>query len=316
MPAWAWSAAGRATAMPPEALPNAQTMYAYVQKLVAIRRAHAALAVGDYSEMWRPNGSTTATCSRSCRAAGGEAIDFRRQQRRRAGDGDADDARPHRRRYTLHDLLDAAADATTAGGALAVTLPAKTAALYRPRLDAHAKRNGRCCSTDRSKRSAERLRVVEGALPGMPLKRRMSAVKLDDGSLVVHSAIALDPSTQKELEAWGMPRYPHRAESVAPARRARLQDALSRTQDLLPRGRPQARRQGRRRRRLLRRAAADAAAARALPRRRRPSAKAISSSPRRRARRSSSTTRCSISRICPASSASSTRPSARRAGRA
>jgi hypothetical protein len=53
---------------------------------------------------------------------------------------------------------------------------------------------------------SERLRVVAGALPGMPLERVMSAIKLDDGSLVVHSAIALDPSTQKELEAWGMPR--------------------------------------------------------------------------------------------------------------
>jgi hypothetical protein len=53
---------------------------------------------------------------------------------------------------------------------------------------------------------SERLRVVEGALPGMPLKRTMSVIKLDDGSLVIHSAIALDPSTQKELEAWGMPK--------------------------------------------------------------------------------------------------------------
>jgi hypothetical protein len=53
---------------------------------------------------------------------------------------------------------------------------------------------------------SERLRVVEGALPGMPLKRVMSAIKLDDGSLVIHSAVALDPSTQKELEAWGTPK--------------------------------------------------------------------------------------------------------------
>ena len=53
---------------------------------------------------------------------------------------------------------------------------------------------------------SERLRVVEGSLPGMPLKRVMSAVKLDDGTLVIHSAIALDPSTQRELEAWGTPR--------------------------------------------------------------------------------------------------------------
>ena len=53
---------------------------------------------------------------------------------------------------------------------------------------------------------SERLRIVVGDLPGMPLKRVMSAIKLDDGSLVIHSAIALDPSTQKELEAWGTPR--------------------------------------------------------------------------------------------------------------
>jgi hypothetical protein len=53
---------------------------------------------------------------------------------------------------------------------------------------------------------SERLRIVVGALPGMPLERVMSAVRLDDGSLVIHSAIALDPSTQKELEAWGEPR--------------------------------------------------------------------------------------------------------------
>lgn len=55
-------------------------------------------------------------------------------------------------------------------------------------------------------RLSERLCLVEGAVPGMPLKRNMCAIKLDDGSVVVHSAIALDPSTQKELEAWGLPR--------------------------------------------------------------------------------------------------------------
>jgi len=53
---------------------------------------------------------------------------------------------------------------------------------------------------------SDRLRVVEGSL-GIPLKRWMSVVRLDDGGLVFHSAVALDPSTQKELEAWGTPRY-------------------------------------------------------------------------------------------------------------
>src|SRR5205823_5228109 len=38
MPSWAWTAAGRATAMPPEALPNAQRVYAFVQQLVTLRR--------------------------------------------------------------------------------------------------------------------------------------------------------------------------------------------------------------------------------------------------------------------------------------
>ena len=52
---------------------------------------------------------------------------------------------------------------------------------------------------------SDRLRVVEGSL-GIPLKRWMSVVRVDDGSLVVHSAVALDPSTQKTLEAWGTPR--------------------------------------------------------------------------------------------------------------
>ena len=76
MPAWAWTAAGRATAMPPEALPNAELVYAYVQKLIAIRRAQAALAVGDYAELWRPNGSTTQNVLAFLRTGGGETLLF------------------------------------------------------------------------------------------------------------------------------------------------------------------------------------------------------------------------------------------------
>ncbi len=53
---------------------------------------------------------------------------------------------------------------------------------------------------------SERVRIVVGGLPGMPLQRVMTAVKLDDGGLLVHSAVALDPATQAELEAWGRPR--------------------------------------------------------------------------------------------------------------
>lgn len=51
----------------------------------------------------------------------------------------------------------------------------------------------------------ERLRVVEGGLPNMPLRRVMSVVRLDDGRLVIHSAVALEEAAMAELEAWGRP---------------------------------------------------------------------------------------------------------------
>jgi hypothetical protein len=49
--------------------------------------------------------------------------------------------------------------------------------------------------------------TVEAAVPSMPLKRRMALVRLDDGSVVVHSAICLDDATQREVEAWGPIRF-------------------------------------------------------------------------------------------------------------
>jgi hypothetical protein len=52
----------------------------------------------------------------------------------------------------------------------------------------------------------ERLRVVEGGLPDMPLKRVMSVVRLDDGGLLIHGAVALNPAVMAELEAWGTPK--------------------------------------------------------------------------------------------------------------
>src|SRR3954468_2138577 len=52
----------------------------------------------------------------------------------------------------------------------------------------------------------ERLRVVEGGLPDLPLKRVMSVVRLDDGGLVIHGGVALNPAVMAELEAWGTPR--------------------------------------------------------------------------------------------------------------
>ena len=54
---------------------------------------------------------------------------------------------------------------------------------------------------------AENLRWVRGTVPGMSLKRVMTAVKLEDETLAIHSAIALEPKAQAELEAWGEPAF-------------------------------------------------------------------------------------------------------------
>jgi hypothetical protein len=54
---------------------------------------------------------------------------------------------------------------------------------------------------------AENLRSVTGALPGMPLERRMTLIKLVDGRLVIHNPAALGDSAMKELEAWGTPAF-------------------------------------------------------------------------------------------------------------
>lgn len=56
-------------------------------------------------------------------------------------------------------------------------------------------------------RLAENLWRVEGALPRGPLKRVMTVARRDDGKLVVHSAIALEPAAQAQLEALGEPGY-------------------------------------------------------------------------------------------------------------
>jgi hypothetical protein len=75
---------------------------------------------------------------------------------------------------------------------------------------------------------AENLWWVSGSLPGMTLKRCMTVVRLADSRLVIHSAIALDEPSMRELEAWGRPAYLlvpsayHRLD--APAYKARYPD--------------------------------------------------------------------------------------------
>lgn len=74
-------------------------------------------------------------------------------------------------------------------------------------------------------RLAENLWWVQGDLPGMTLKRTMVVVRLGDGRLVIHNAIALEPSAMRELEGWGTPAFlivPNKAHRLdAPAYKAR-----------------------------------------------------------------------------------------------
>lgn len=75
----------------------------------------------------------------------------------------------------------------------------------------------------------ENLWEVEGAVPGMPMKRRMTLVRLGDGSVVVHNGICLDEAAQREIDAWGTVRFVivpngwHRTDAAAYA--ARYPDA-------------------------------------------------------------------------------------------
>ena len=46
---------------------------------------------------------------------------------------------------------------------------------------------------------------VTGTLPGMSLKRVMTLVRLADGRIVIHSAVALDEPAMGEIESWGRP---------------------------------------------------------------------------------------------------------------
>ncbi len=54
---------------------------------------------------------------------------------------------------------------------------------------------------------AENLWSVEGSLKGMSLKRVMTIARCEDGSLVIHGAIAMDDARMKELESLGEPAY-------------------------------------------------------------------------------------------------------------
>jgi hypothetical protein len=54
---------------------------------------------------------------------------------------------------------------------------------------------------------AENLWRVEGALPGMSLRRVMTIARLGDGRLVIHNGIAMEEGAMREIEAWGTPAF-------------------------------------------------------------------------------------------------------------
>jgi hypothetical protein len=56
-------------------------------------------------------------------------------------------------------------------------------------------------------RLADNLWWVQGDLPNMSLKRVMTVARLDDGRLVIHSAISLEEPLMRELLEWGTPAY-------------------------------------------------------------------------------------------------------------
>jgi hypothetical protein len=58
---------------------------------------------------------------------------------------------------------------------------------------------------DPIERLEDNLWAVEGALPRIALRRRMSIVRLGDGRLVFHNAVPLREPDMRAIEAWGRP---------------------------------------------------------------------------------------------------------------
>lgn len=147
MPAWAFDPATRAGAHDGYLGDPAQT-FALTRSLIALRRQHAALHDGYYSELWRPNSG--ANLYAFYRAAAGDralvVIDN--------GTGDSGNIDLHfatnpgittadRAAWpdgtVLHDVLGLGAPATVtvSGGTIRVAMPSKTAAIYLPVAGAH-----------------------------------------------------------------------------------------------------------------------------------------------------------------------------------
>ncbi len=134
MPAWAWDASTRAGAHAGY-LGDGQATWALVQSLVALRAGEEALWHGSYSERWRPNGgpnvyaflrAVTGGTSRALVVLGGDTT-------ARTLTIPLGAAAPWPDGTVLKDALGlgAPASVTVASGAVSLTVPAFTPAVYR-----------------------------------------------------------------------------------------------------------------------------------------------------------------------------------------
>jgi alpha-amylase len=140
MPAWAWSAATRAGTHAGASVGDGQAGYAYVQSLIALRKAHPALQRGSYAELWRQNGGP-ANLLAFFRGAGSDRVIVAINPGPAAsvalpiGDSDnldAGDKAALPDGTVLNELLGAGAPpgAVVAGGRLPLVLPAATIGVY------------------------------------------------------------------------------------------------------------------------------------------------------------------------------------------
>jgi glycosidase len=144
LPAWAWDASSRAGTHPGVALPGADTLFSYVQALIALRRSAPALHTGGYTELWRQNGAANANVWAFFRGTG----DSRAIVVINAGTASSgtlsipiagNSALPPADRAALADgtvLRDglgygAPPSVTLSGGTLSVDMPGSTVAVYR-----------------------------------------------------------------------------------------------------------------------------------------------------------------------------------------
>jgi glycosidase len=133
LPAWAMDPAARAQPHPGEAIAGSDLVFARVKLLAHLRTTDAALATGAYHELWRQNGAANPNVYAFERGAGDDELVVV------IGNGARATGTVH---IPAHDLPDgtvltdelgdgAPAQLAITGGALAVDLPARSAAIYR-----------------------------------------------------------------------------------------------------------------------------------------------------------------------------------------